>query len=528
MAKSGTTQVGVWILCDQLSLDIASLKKMTPKDTRIVMLEAQAVPQGYQCHKKKMVLHFATMRHFRDELKKLGYTVDYYALDDKSAEQRTAAEQGLPGLLRHFIKSSRIKRLRVMEPNDYDLLHAYREMTQELPVPVDLLPNNMFINSLDEFKDWEKSQTDLVMENYYRIIRRKMGILMEGDYPTGGRWNYDIENRVPPMENMDFPPLPTLPRDRYVEQATAVVEKHLPDFYGSTEDFSFPVTRKASIQWFQDFVERRLRLFGMYQDAMVKENWFMYHSVISPMMNVGLIHPMDTVKAVEDSYYHGNTPINSAEGYIRQVIGWREYVRGIYWSQMPGYRDLNFFNYEAPMPQMFEDGKTRMNCIKCVIEQTHAVGYAHHIQRLMIVGNFCLLSGINPQQVARWFLEKYVDAYEWVVLPNVLGMILFADGGYLGTKPYAASANYIGKMSNYCKGCFYKPRKRVGEKACPFNFLYWYFLHRNTEALKDNKRMSMVYNLLRRKQDGEIQLVVRSSEEFIKRVHQFGTDRKVR
>ena len=194
---------------------------------------------------------------------------------------------------------------------------------------------------------------------------------------------------------------------------------------------------------------------------------------------------------------------------------------------MPDYRKGNFFDYQEAMPQMFEDGKTRMNCVKCIVGQTLDIGYAHHIQRLMIVGNFCLLAGIEPWQAATWFLEKYVDAYEWVVLPNVLGMILFADGGYLGTKPYAASANYISKMSNYCKGCFYRPRKRVGEKACPFNFLYWHFLQRNTEVLKDNKRMSMVYNLLKRKSDGELQLVGRSSEQFLKKIHKYGTDRRV-
>jgi len=527
MAKT-TPKAGVWILCDQLSPDIASLQGLNPGQARIIMVEAQALPNGRKCHKKKLILHCATMRHFRDELQALGFQVDYYAIDDPDAAKRKAGDKGVEATLRHFINAGGVKRLRWMEPNDYDQLHAYAKMAKKLPVPVEQVPNNLFINSLDEFKEWEQGQTDLVMENYYRIIRRKMGILMEGDYPTGGRWNYDIENRVPPMDNMDFPPLPESDSDPYVAEVTAAVEEQYGDLYGSSDNFVFPVTRKASEKWFQDFVDKRLRLFGMYQDAMVRENWFMYHSLISPMMNVGLLKPVDTVKKVEHSYFHSSTPINSAEGFIRQVIGWREYVRGIYWSKMPEYRNVNFFGYDAPMPPMFEDGKTRMNCVKAVVDQTAKIGYAHHIQRLMVVGNFCLLVGVKPQQAAQWFLEKYIDAYEWVVLPNVLGMILFADGGYLGTKPYAASANYIGKMSNYCKGCFYRPRKRVGEKACPFNFLYWYFLHRNAEVLKDNKRMSMVYNLLRRKSEGEIQLVIRSSEQFIEKIRKFGTDRKVR
>ena len=521
-------KLGVWILCDQLNFEVASLQGGSPADTRILMIEAQAIPIGYKCHKKKLILHLASMRHFRDELEQSGYTVDYYPIDDDDPTRMEAVDHGLLGILRHFVQTSGIRCLRWMEPNDYDQLHSYQRFGEQLSVPTEQIPNNMFINSLDEFKEWEGAQTDLVMENYYRIIRRKLEVLMESDFPTGGRWNYDIENRVPPMDNMNFPPLLNYSDDPYVVEVTPIVANQFSDFFGETNKFMFPVSRKSTQQWFQDFVKHRLRLFGMYQDAMVQENWYMYHSLISPLMNIGLIQPMETVKAVEDSYYHGNTPINSAEGFIRQVIGWREYVRGIYWSRMPEYRSSNFFGYDSAIPTMLQDGKTRMNCVKEVFQQTYETGYAHHIQRLMVVGNLSLLAGFNPQEVVRWFLEKYVDAYEWVVLPNVLGMILFADGGYLGTKPYAASANYISKMSNYCKGCFYKPRKRVGERACPFNFLYWNFLHENAKSLKNNKRMSMVYNLLRRKSEGEIQLVEKSSKNFIDKLQKFGTDRKVR
>jgi deoxyribodipyrimidine photolyase-related protein len=518
-------KVGVWILCDQLKPGIASLKDVKPAEASIILIEAQAVPHNRKCHKKKMVLHLAAMRHFREELEQLGFEVLYFPIEKEKSPEKPV--ECVDKDLREAIKKNKIKKLHWMQPTDYDHWEVYGQLLEKLPCDVTLYENNMFINSLDEFKEWEESQDDLVMENYYRIIRRKMGVLMEGDYPTGGRWNYDIENRVPPMENMDFPTLPELPEDKHTSDAIKLVKKLFDDFPGSADNFMLPVTRQATLDWFQDFVDKRLRLFGMYQDAMVKENWYMYHAIISPMMNIGLIEPMDTVSAVENSYHHSNTPINSAEGFIRQVIGWREYVRGIYWSRMPDYRKVNFFDYQEAMPQMFEDGKTRMNCVKCIVGQTMDIGYAHHIQRLMIVGNFCLLAGIEPWQAATWFLEKYVDAYEWVVLPNVLGMILFADGGYLGTKPYAASANYISKMSNYCKGCFYRPRKRVGEKACPFNFLYWNFLQRNTEVLKDNKRMSMVYNLLKRKSDGELQLVGRSSEQFLKKIHKYGTDRRV-
>jgi deoxyribodipyrimidine photolyase-related protein len=524
MAKKAQ-KTGVWILCDQLNPKISALKKLSPGNVHVCLIEQQAVPTKRKCHQKKLVLHFASMRHFHKELEQLGYSVAYYAIDEKDAKISQAAEKGLGGLLEHFIKTSGVKKLRRTEPNDYEQHLEYHEIDKSLPVPVEVLPNNLFLNSLDEFKEWENSQDDLVMENYYRIIRRKLKVLMEGDYPTGGRWNYDIENRVPPMENMKFTPLPQLPEDPIVKKVEKLVSKEFSHFPGKAEGFSYPVTRKEAEDWFEDFAQNRLRLFGMYQDAMVKENWFMYHSVISPMMNIGLLEPENIVRRVEDSYHNSNTPINSAEGFIRQVIGWREYVRGIYWSRMPEYGKVNFFEYQDPVPQMFKDGKTRMNCVRLIVNQTEKYGYAHHIQRLMIAGNFFLIAGIKPQEAAEWFMENYIDAYEWVVYPNVLGMILFADGGYLGTKPYAASANYIGKMSDYCKGCFYKPRKRVGERACPFNFLYWNFLQKNAEALKSNKRMTMVYNLLKRKSEGEINLVDRSSSQFLEKIRKNGTDR---
>jgi deoxyribodipyrimidine photolyase-related protein len=254
----------------------------------------------------------------------------------------------------------------------------------------------------------------------------------------------------------------------------------------------------------------------------------MYHSLLSPVMNIGLIHPLEAVRKVEEAYHDGVAPINSAEGFVRQVIGWREYIHGIYQSRMPEYRDENFFGHSADVPKMYYDGKTRMACVREAIDQCRRLGYTHHIQRLMVLGNFALLTGMAPKKVVKWFLSMYVDAYEWATLPNVIGMILFADGGYLGTKPYAASANYIGKMGNYCKDCYYKSKKRVGERACPFNFLYWYFLKKNEALLRGNKRMSMVYNLLRRKSDGETGMLVRCSEEFLKRVHETGTDRRIR
>jgi deoxyribodipyrimidine photolyase-related protein len=518
----------VLILWDQISPKISCLKGV-PKNTPILIVEPGKELRSRLHQKKKLVLILSALRHLRQELEDSGYTnIDYYALDDKSPARRRLADAGLAKCVAAHVRKVKPQRLRVMHPSEHDSWKTVSGLGKKLGITVEVTDNNLFLGRAEDFSEWETIQRELVMENFYRMMRRKLNVLMEGDYPVGGRWNYDVENRVPPMENMEFADLPWVPPDEITQKAIAVVNKKFKNHVGSTDGFKYPVTCKQFGVWFDDFITQRLKLFGMYQDAMVRENPLMYHSLISPGMNIGLLHPLECVRKVEDSYYHGDTPINSAEGFIRQIIGWREYVHGIYWTRMPEYRDLNFFNHEMKIPTMLNDGRTRMSCVKEVVEQTLELGYAHHIQRLMILGNFALLVGVSPQEMVNWFMSMYIDAYEWVVLPNVLGMILFADGGYLGTKPYAASANYIGKMSNYCKNCFYKSRKRVGERACPYNFLYWYFLQQNEQLLGSNKRMTMVYNLLHRKSESEMGLVVRSSEDFLRRMEESGTDRRLR
>lgn len=516
------------ILWDQISPGVSSLQGV-PKSAPVVIIEPGKELRSRLHQKKKLVLIISALRHLRQELEELGYkNIDYYALDDRSPARRRLAEAGVAKAVAAHVRKFKPRKIRVMHPSEYDTLQMVRGLEKEPGIPVEITENNLFLCKVEEFTEWENSQRELVMENFYRMMRRKLKVLMEGDYPVGGRWNYDVENRVPPMENMEFGELPWAQPDAVTQQAINLVDRKFSDHVGTTNGFRYPVTRKQFNVWFDDFTTKRLKLFGMYQDAMVRENPLMYHSLISPGMNIGLLHPLECVRKVEDSYHHGDTPVNSAEGFIRQIIGWREYVHGIYWTRMPEYRDLNFFSHEMEAPCMLNDGRTRMSCVKEVVEQSLDLGYAHHIQRLMILGNLALLVGVSPQEMVNWFLSMYVDAYEWVVLPNVLGMILFADGGYLGTKPYAASANYIGKMSNYCRNCFYKARKRVGERACPYNFLYWYFLKQNEPLLRSNKRMTMVYNLLHRKSDSEMSLVVRSSEDFLRRMKESGTDRRLR
>lgn len=522
-----TVKEAVWILPDQLNLDISSLKDR-PKTTPIVMVEFQDRTDGARMHKKRLVFLLSAMRHFRERLIQQGYQVEYYAWDDPDAKRAALCKQGYLACLKDFVKRTGIERLFVAEPTVYSLDEQIRNhISADLKIAIELVATNQFLVSRSQFKGWEQMQGELVMENFYRMLRQNLNILMDGNDPQGGRWNYDIENRVPPMGSMNIPPLPDAGIDSITQDVITLVDTEFADYPGTTEGYYLPVTHEAASKWFEDFLDKRIRLFGMYQDAMLRDQWHMYHSLVSPLLNAGLLSPMQTLRGVEDLFRDGGIPLNSAEGFIRQILGWREYINGIYWTNMPKYTQSNFFDHQNPVPKMLLDGRSRMNCVKAVVLQTWDKGYAHHIQRLMIVGNFFLLTQVNPQQALNWFLEAYVDAHEWAAIPNVIGMILFADGGYLGTKPYAASANYISKMSDYCRGCYYKARKRVGDRACPFNFLYWYFLKRNSELLKDNPRMSMVYNLLYRKTDSEMNLVVNSSEHFIGLMQDVGTDRKV-
>lgn len=525
--KKKTSTPSVWLMTDHLSVDMPSLEGH-PKGTPVVLIENIPGNDEIQFHKKKLVLVFSAMRHLIPRLEEAGFDVDHYPIDAEG-EKAGLAEAGVEVALRHHIQKTGCRRLVITSPSEFDRMTIAQSLEKELGIEIEVRRTNRFIMNRTEFREWvDAQQESLVMENFYRDMRKRLGILMEGDYPVGGRWNYDVENRVPPMDNMDLPEIPRFEPDDITKAVIAAVDKVHVGNMGKTDGFFYPVTAEQAMVWLDDFIEKRLRLFGMYQDAMISDNFVMYHSMLSPAFNIGLLNPMDAVRKVEKSYYEGDTPINSAEGFIRQIIGWREYSNGIYWERMPEYRDLNFFEYDMGLPQLFEDGVTRMSCMKSVIQQTEDTAYAHHIQRLMILGNFCLLTGVNPQAALVYFKRAFIDAWEWAAVPNVIGMILFADGGYLGTKPYAASANYISKMSDYCRGCFYKARKRVGERSCPFNYLYWQFLHRHEDQLKSNKRMGMVYNLLKKKTPGEMNLILTSSEAFLNKIRTDGTDRPKR
>jgi deoxyribodipyrimidine photolyase-related protein len=359
------------------------------------------------------------------------------------------------------------------------------------------------------------------MEYFYREMRKKTGLLIvDGDQPEGGQWNFDKENRKS-LPQGESPPSPTLfePDDITKEVMDLVADKFA-DHFGDLEPFHFAVTRDQALQVLDDFISQRLPNFGDYQDAMKEGEPWMYHSHLSFYINCGLLLPMEVCKAVENAYHDGqrNIPINAAEGFIRQIIGWREYIRGIYWKYMPNYADMNALNATRNLPEFFWTTDTDMNCLKQCVTETKNNAYAHHIQRLMVLGNFCLIAGIDPKEVNEWYLIVYADAYEWVEMPNVTGMILYADDGIVASKPYAAGSNYINKMSDYCKNCKYSPYKKNGEGACPFNYLYWDFLIRNKERLKGNHRMGMMYKTLERMGNDKISAIQNDTKNFFEKI----------
>ena len=475
------------ILGDQLSHEISSLSGVNATKDIILMCEIWNEATHVKHHKKKIAFLFSAMRHFALNLKENGYNVEYIKLNDKNNTGFFKTE------VERAIKKHNLDHIVVTHPGEYRVLKDIKCWEQELGIPVTIREDNRFFCTGYEFAKWAKDKKQLRMENFYREMRKKYSILMNGAEPVGGQWNYDSENRHPPKSGLKIPKPYSNTADGISQEVMVMVSEYFSDHFGDLHPFYFAVTRDQALQSLQLFVEQRLKNFGTFQDSMIEGEPWMYHSHIGFYLNCGLLLPMECVKAAEEAYYQGKAPLNSVEGFIRQIIGWREFIRGIYWLKMPDYANENFFGAKRNLPDFYWTADTKMNCVhQCVLE-TKKNAYAHHIQRLMILGNFALIAGIDPVQVNEWFLIVYADAYEWVELPNVSGMILFADGGYLASKPYAAGANYINKMSNYCKNCNYKVKEKNGPNACPFNYLYWDFLVRNRDQLQTNHRISMMY-----------------------------------
>jgi deoxyribodipyrimidine photolyase-related protein len=501
-----TRPILVPILGDQLSRNISSLEGLNPAETRVLIMEVWDEATYVKHHKQKIVLIFAAMRHFAEELRAEGWQVDYVRLDDP------ANTGSFTGEVARAVERHGASEVRVTEASEWRVMQAMTDWEGRLPCPVTILPDTRFIATHAEFRAFADGRKHLTMEYFYREMRRKTGLLMEGDKPVSGVWNLDADNREPPKGDMKAPPAPKFAPDAITEEVIALVAARFPDHFGDLEPFGWPVTRAEALQAAEAFFAQRLTLFGPYQDAMVHGKDDLYHSMLSTSLNIGLLDPLELCRAAEAAYKSGTAPLNSVEGFIRQIIGWREYVRGFYWYTMPGLAEANELAAHRPLPEFFWTGQTDMRCLSDCIRTTREDAHAHHIQRLMVLGNFCLIAGIDPRDVQDWYLAVYADAFEWVELPNVSGMVLYADGGRLATKPYAASGNYINKMSDYCKGCRYEIGEKSGDKACPFNYLYWAFLHRHRDRFGKNPRMAQMYRTWMRMSDDKRQATLDSAK----------------
>jgi deoxyribodipyrimidine photolyase-related protein len=515
--------IGVWILGDQLNQEQSALQSVSnKKNIPIIFIESLKHVKVRPYHKQKLVLIWSAMRHFAEELCQLEYAVTY-----KKAEEFSQP-------LEEWIKENNITELRVMMPADKPFLQLIQSLN--LSCQINVIPNNHFLWQPSEFQEWAKKRKRLLMEDFYREGRRRFNILMKGDKPVGGQWNYDKENRQPPKGKLNTPQPQWFKPDKITMEVIADVNyltnnyltnnsvtnsQSIPS-YGELKEFRWGVSRGEALQVLEWFINTRLAGFGPYQDAMVTGEETMWHSMISPYINIGLLHPLEVIKAAEKAYEENQLPLNSVEGFIRQVLGWREYMYGMYHRYYGDGNNRaiasevqpNFFNHTQPLPKFFWTGKTTMNCLQQIFTQMINTGYAHHIQRLMVLSNFSLIAGLSPQEVENWFHATFIDAYDWVMQTNVIGMGLFADGGILASKPYASSGNYINKMSDYCRGCVYDVKQRTGEKACPFNFFYWDFLDKHRDKLQTQGRMSFILGHLDKMPQEELENIRALAKEW--------------
>jgi len=498
------------ILGDQLSPKMSSLHDADRDRDTILICEVQQEALYVKHHKKKLVFIFSAMRHFAKELQDANYRVIYNRLDD--AAQLSCFSDAVT----RAAKMADFDKIVVTEPSEYRVLEEIKLWPDLLNLPIDIRPDTRFLASHSDFQSWSAGRKSLRMEYFYREMRKRYTILMEGDQPIGGQWNFDSDNRKAPNSTIAIPDTFRSAPDDITQEVCTMVERLFPDHMGTATPFHFAVTAGGARAALQQFVEERLTYFGDYQDAMLQDEAWMFHAHIGLYLNTGLLLPLECIAAAEQAYHRNQAPLNAVEGFIRQILGWREFVRGLYWQNMPGYETLNFFDAQRDLPDFYWTADTKMNCLRQSVQETIDHAYAHHIQRLMVLGNFALLAGILPAQVNDWFLSVYADAFEWVELPNVSGMALFADGGQLASKPYASGGAYINKMSNYCKGCSYSVTTKNGPKACPFNYLYWDFLDRNRAKLRANPRVGMMYRTYDR-MDADKQQAIRSdAEKFFK------------
>ncbi len=509
MRQRGALRV---VLGDQLTAGLPALDGLDPAADTVLLVEVLRECTYVRHHKKKIVLILSAMRHFAAALRASGIRVRYVELDDP------ANTQSFRGEVARAADELGPARIVVTEPGEWRVLEDVRGWQDAAGCPVEVLPDSRFLCSVADFRQWAGTRRSLRMEFFYRDMRRRHDVLMDGDEPAGGRWNFDAENRKRLPAGVAIPDAPSFPPDETTTEVMALVERNFPEHFGSTEGFSLPVTAEAAAHALAEFIAVRLSSFGDWQDAMKAGAPVLFHALISTSLNLGLLDPLVICREAERAWREGAAPLAATEGFIRQIIGWREYVRGVYWLHMPEYGQRNALGARRKLPWLYWSGETDMRCMQDAIAATRDNAYAHHIQRLMITGNFALLAGLDPDEVDEWYLIVYADAYQWVEMPNVRGMALFADGGVMGSKPYAASGAYINRMSDYCGKCRYDVKAATGERACPFNFLYWDFISRNERQLGGNGGMTMPVRTLARMEAGRRTDIDAAAARFLARM----------
>jgi deoxyribodipyrimidine photolyase-related protein len=495
----------VLVLGDQVSMGLSALRAAHRETDIVVMAEVMGEAEYVPHHPKKIAFLFASMRKFAATLEGEGWTVAYSRLDDPDNSQTISGE-----LLRRADEYGASEVL-TTQAGEWRVIKDL----EDLPLNVQTLPDDRFIATHAEFQAWAEGRKALRMEYFYRDMRRKTNLMMEGDKPAGGKWNFDHDNRKPAPGSLTYSGPMRFQTDDVTCDVIDLVRAKLPNNFGTLDNFWFATDQAQARQHLAHWIKGGLPNFGDFQDAMMGDERFLYHAIVGLYINAGLLDPLEVCQAVEEAWKNGGAPINAAEGFIRQIIGWREYVRGIYFLEGPEYTSRNHLKHNRKLPALYWGEKTWMRCLDKAVEQTREEAYAHHIQRLMVTGNFALLIGTAPQEIHEWYLAVYADAFEWVEAPNTIGMSQFADGGIIASKPYISSGNYIDKMSDYCKDCSYKVKEKTGPDACPFNLLYWHFLDRHREAFKSNHRMGNMYRVWDKMTDEKRETVLADAEAFL-------------
>jgi len=503
----GSFNSAIFIMPDQLNLTVWP-DRVREEKPLLVFIESFPEYQTLPYHKKRLIYVLSSMRHFALECYQAGFPVYYQATESQYDKE-------LYNILEEYSKLN----LLYMKPSEWESREKLQGVREKYAGRVTQIPNNFFFADTEKWKS--KIEPGYRMEFFYRDIRREIGYLMDGDEPEGGEWNYDDKNRESLPKGYDEPEITGFNPDAVTAEVMQMVDDRFPDHFGITEKFRYATTREQALQLLDEFIEERLKDFGPYEDALVTGEPTLFHSNLSLYLNNGLLLPWEICERAIEAYKNGKAPLHSVEGLVRQILGWREFVRIYYEAMMPEVRNANYLGFQKPLPEMYWTAETKMHCMQQSLKPVIEQGYSHHIQRLMVLSNFSNLTRTDPRELNKWFRFAYVDAYEWVVLPNVLGMSTFADGGVLASKPYVSSGNYINKMSDYCKDCAYSISKKTGENACPFNYLYWNCVDEQREAFEESGRNSFMVNMYEKKSDEDKKAIKESTENFLRELKRY-------